>query len=185
MLFQTAVKLMALSLVLLGCGADESKPTVLPPVPSSSSAAPSQAMSAPAAQRAVETPEEAAAFARYFFAELVNEAYRSLETSAITRVSADECNSCANIVSDVARLRDARHSVAGRRFVIEFAEAAPAGRGEGFVVDLRFSADRYLEVDDAGVVIRDVPPRSKQDAQAKVVRVNDSWVVTGIRMTGT
>ena len=168
-----------MTVVLSGCTSDEGDPTVLSPAPSASStAAPLQVPP----EATADTPQGAAAFARFFFADVVNRAYETMDTRTITALSASQCNSCKNIVSDIERVREAGHEVAGQRFVIEFAEAAPAGSDGDVVVDFRFSADRYREMDNSGQVIRDVAPRVKQDAQVKLIRSGDGWLVSGIQM---
>lgn len=129
-----------------------------------------------------ETQSGASAFARYYFSVVVNQAYKDFDTRAVTALSGPQCNSCKNIVSDIDRLRSEGRKVAGERFVIEFAETAPTASDGSAIVDFRYAADRYLEVDQSGVVVRDVPPRVKQDAQVKLVRSGDGWLVSGIRL---
>ena len=170
---------LALTLVLSGCTAKEKAPTVLPPVPSSS---PSRPPPSPPPEAAAETAEGATAFARYYFEVVVNRGYETLDPTDVARSSAPSCNSCKNIVSDIERLRSGGLRVSGRRFVIEYAETAPLQANGAAIVDFRFAADSYQEVDSNGVVVRQEDAQSKQDAQVKLVRSGVGWLVSGIRM---
>lgn len=77
MSIRTAATSVALSVTLLGCAAEEDRPTVLPPAPSSSVTSPLATPSPTASASSVQVPPEAtaeaaqgaAAFARFFFAD--------------------------------------------------------------------------------------------------------------------
>lgn len=162
---------------LVACS-DDSEPRTLPPVPSASSPTASVPMPSEAAAA---TPEGAAAFARYFFDVVVDEAYAALDAARVEALSTDACDSCKNIVDDVQRLRSAGLSVAGERFKIAFAEAPPPDVDGSVVVDFRFTSDPYVERGADGGVIRQEPAQVDQDAQVKLVRRGSAWAVEAIR----
>ena len=170
---------LALAVVLTGCSSKEKAPTVLPPVPSAS---PSLAPLSPPPEAAAETSEGASAFARYYFETVVNRGYETLDPIEITTYSDPACNSCKNIVNDIERLKASELRVGGQRFVIEFAVTSQIEPGKPAIVDFRFNADTYREVDASGKVVREFPAQRKQDAQAAMIRSGDGWLVYGLRM---
>ena len=177
--------MLALPLVLVGCTSDDGKkPTVLPslaPPAASPSAVPVPSVPPEAS---AETAQGAAAFARFYFQDVVNGAYVSGVTNPVAALSDDACNSCKNIIGDVERLAAAGRKVEGRRFNVQFAEAAPPGPDGKFIVDVRYTADRYLEVDTQGSVVRDVAAQVK-DAQVLLIRDTGGWLIGGIQTVAT
>lgn len=128
-----------------------------------------------------ETPAEASAFVRHFFSKVVNSGYAAVDASQVRSLSAPECGSCANIVSDIERLKAASTRVPGQRFKVAFAEAAQPEPDGSVIVDFRFSSDPYVEISSSGAVVQQQPAQINQDAQAKVRRSGSSWVVTAVR----
>ena len=178
MLIRPVVVALGVAMVLGACSSD-GEPRPLPPLPSPS---PTQAAALPVPPEATpETPQGAAAFARYYFGDLVNQAYEDLDPRPVEAASTSACGSCEAVVSDIERLREAGLRVAGDRFKIVFAEAAPADVDGSIIVDFRFSSDPYVETDGAGKVVREEPAQIDQDAQAKLVRRDGGWVVDAIR----
>lgn len=175
-MLRTAVVVLAVSSALAGCSAD-AEPRSLPPVPVVS---PTPAVLSIPPEAMAETPQGAAAFVRYYFGDVVNQAYATLDAAQVAALSGTECASCANVVADVERLRDASVTVAGSRFKIAFAEAAPSDEDGSIVVDLRFSSDPYVEVSADGTTVREEPAQVDVDAQVKVVRQAEAWVVAAI-----
>jgi len=170
--------------LLAGCSSDE-PPTTLPTVPASAMPSPSGAFRPGIPLEAQPTtPESASAFVRFYF-EQVNGAYSTSDAAAVTSLSGPDCNSCRSIVADVERLASAQTSVAGQRFKISFVATAPVLPDGGFVVDFRYSSDPYVEMTAAGEVRRDEPPQIDQDAQARLVRQDDRWSLSGIQLVGS
>lgn len=163
---------------LSGCSEDtQAKP--LPPLPSATptvAAAPS-----PPPEAMAETAQGASAFTKYYFGVLINAAYASKDTAQVAALSAPECGSCANVVEDIERLERAGLSVDGQRFKLAFAEAPPADSDGTIVVDFRYTSDPYVETDGAGKVVRRLPAQVEQDAQVKLGRSANAWVVLAIR----
>lgn len=182
MRIRAAAAALVISTVLVACSNDPA-PSPLPVLPTASPTP--TALSVPP-EALAETPHGAAAFTRYYFAQVVNEAYTALEPSMVRELSAAECGSCANIVSDIERLREAGLRVEGLRFKIAFAEAPPADPDGSIIVDFRFSSDPYVEQDENGATLRQEPAQTNQDAQVKLVpRPSGGWIVEAIRTVGS
>lgn len=128
-----------------------------------------------------ETPQGATAFARHFFNE-VNRAYLMRDPSLVTVISHPDCNSCQNIVEDIARLREADTEVAGERFKLDYAETAPFVPSEPVLVDFRYSSDMYREVASDGSVELEAPAKAAQEAQARLLRGASGWLMYGLRV---
>jgi hypothetical protein len=173
----TAVVVVLVAAALAGCNA-EADPTPLPPLPSVSPT-PETLQVPPEATPA--TAQGAAAFARYFFGTLVNQAYVELDAAAVRAWAGDQCKSCENIAADVERLRAANLRVLGERFKIAYAEAAPPEPDGSIVVDMRFSSDPYIETAADGSQVREEPAQVDVDAQVKLEQRSGRWLVTAIR----
>lgn len=170
-----------MSLAVAGCSA-EAEPRSLPPVPSAS---PSPTPLAVPPEAMAETAEGAVAFARHYFGSVVNAAYANLDAAEVRRLSQPECNSCANIVADVERLRNSGLFVAGQRFKVVYAEAAPAAGDGTVIVDFRYSSDPYVEQDAQGSAVRQEAAQRDVDAQALLAPAEDGWRVLAIRTLDT
>jgi hypothetical protein len=181
-LIRPVVVALGAAVALTGCSSD-ADPRPLPPLPPPSA---TQAAALPVPPEAMPaTPQGAAAFARYYFGALVNQAYESLDPASVQAHSTSACGSCDAIVTDVERLRDARLRVPGQRFKIGFAEAAPAEADGSIIVDFRFSSDPYVETDAGGEVVREEPAQVDVDGQAKLIRRDGGWAMEAIRTVGT
>ena len=178
MTIRTGLAALCLLGALAGCSEEAAAPPPLPTAPTSS---PTPVALPVPPEATPETPQGAAAFARYYFGEVVNAAYDRLDPTPVQSLSAADCNSCANIVKDIERLRDADLRVAGDRFKVAFAEAAPAEADGSIIVDFRFSSDPYVEKDASGKQVREEPAQKDQDAQVKLMRRGGGWIVAGIR----
>jgi len=174
-----AAVVVSLALVVGGCSEDEPKPSTLPPAPTASASA---AQLEPAPQEAAaDTPAGAAAFADFFFEEL-NRAYAERRPEIVTGLATDACKSCAATAADIQRLRDADHTVAGRRYILSSSEAPPADPDGKTLVDFRFTTDPYVEVDSSGKVAQEFPEEPTQDGQILLTRVAGAWRADGIRL---
>jgi hypothetical protein len=167
----------ALVAALAGCSA-EADPTPLPSLPSVSPT-PVAPQVPPEATPA--TAQGAAAFTRYFFGTLVNQAYLELDAGPVRLWAGAECRSCENIASDIERLRGADLRVPGDRFKVAFAEAAPPEPDGSIVVDMRFSSDPYIETASDGSQVREEPAQVDVDAQVMLKQRSGRWLVTAIR----
>lgn len=180
-----------------GCSAGEAEPSALPPVGSGSaprvhaSTAPtSQATPTAGAGLAPSTepadveralPSEASAFTRYFFG-VVNDAYVLRQVEHVERLASPECGSCAAVIADIRRLMTQDHRVAGRRYIVASAAAAPALGDGRVIVDFRFTTDPYVERDTDNAVVKEFPAQPARDGQVMLERNKDLWRVDAIRL---
>lgn len=177
-----AALVLVLAAGLTGCSSQEEDPGTLPRL---ESASPSPAAPLPVPSEAMaETPQGASAFARYFF-ETVNRAYKARDPDIVRALSTVECGSCDAVAGDIERLRTEDHTVAGSRYLLTFAEAAPAEEQGRIIVDFAFSADPYVERDSEGSVVQDYPAQAVQEGQAMLTRVSGAWRVNAIQLVGT
>lgn len=112
----------------------------------------------------------------------MNRSYALLDSGPVRSLSAADCNSCKSIIEDIERLRAAGLTVEGDRFRLAFAESPPLADDGSAIVDFRFEADPYVEVDPEGQVVRDLPAKGEQDGQAKLLRQGAAWVMSGLRL---
>lgn len=72
--------------------------------------------------------------------------------------------------------------MAGQRFRVGPTAAAPPDTAGQVVVDVRYDADAYREVDGNGAILRDNAAQQQQDLQMALVRSEKAWVVRGLRL---
>jgi hypothetical protein len=162
--------------LLTGCSGDED-PRTLPPLPSASPTT-APALPVPSAAAAA-TPEGAAAFTRYYL-ELLNEAFRSDDASAVRAVSDSGCGGCVNLIGAIEAPSEAGERTEGGEYVLKFAEAPPVEAGD-VIVELRYSLTELRVLNAEGRVIDRKPPVDKVDAQMRLLRRGDTWLVAGFR----
>jgi hypothetical protein len=116
-----------------------------------------------------------------FYLTQTNLAYGTGQVGTLEQFNGAECDSCANIVNDIERIRTLGHTVRGDRFKIGFVATAPALVDGSFIVDFQFSSDAYIERAASGEVVKAEPAQVAQDAQARVRQVGESWTILGFR----
>lgn len=192
-----AVSALVLGLLAAGCSTDETEPSTLPPVPlpstsyrDGSSTRPTAAGPSDSAgttkltvptQTAGVTPAAASAFTKHFFG-VINDAYLQRSAQPVRELSSQECGSCAAVIADISRLSAANSRVAGRRYILSAAEAAPPLPNGRVVVDFRFTADAYVERDPQGRMVQRFPAEDARDGQVMLEPIAGSWRVTAIRL---
>ncbi|MCW2680350.1 MAG: hypothetical protein JWM62_1751, partial [Frankiales bacterium] len=102
-----------------GCSSDP-KPAPLPPVPSASPAP--SALPLPS-EAAAETPQGAAAFARYYM-DVITQALSSGDATLLRTLSDADCGGCTNFIG-AAEGGEPGGRIEDARLVVEFAEAPP------------------------------------------------------------
>lgn len=158
---------------IAGC-TDEAPPSTLPPVSVAPSPTVAAAVPVPSAATA-ETPQGAAAFARYYM-DLLTRGFDASDASAIRAVSASDCTSCNNYIGAIEEPPTPGERVVGGAFRVEFAEAAPT-QTENALVDLRYTVAEIRVLNDAGQVLRTTPPEPAIDAQMLLSRRDGGWIV--------
>lgn len=161
----------------LGACGDDPEPRTVPPVPSAS---PSVSVVALPSEAAAETPEGAAAFARYFF-EVVGAAFASADPAALQAVSAPGCGGCDALITSVKELQEQGRKRVGGTYVLKSVAAPPVEAGD---VTLEISYERAAGqvVDASGRVYASAAPVPPTNAQLRLIRRGSSWVVQGYRV---
>jgi hypothetical protein len=160
---------------LAGCSSD-AEPEPLPPV---ASASPSPAAALPVPPEATpETAPGAAAFARYYL-ELLNVAFRTSDATAVKAVSTQECEGCQNLIAAIERGDEPGETVTGGDYSVVFAEAPPVENGD-VIVELRYDVSEVQVRQDGGDVST-LPAKTAIDAQMRLLRRGDIWMVQGFR----
>ena len=171
----------------LGSGAASASPTTVASAlatasPRTSATSPVQGGGSVDVAPTVGNEQAASAFTRRFF-DVVNEAYAQNDAADIRRLSAPSCGSCVAVAKDVERLAVEQHLVAGSRYILSSAEAAPTRADGQVVVDFRFDSDPYVEVDLSGVEVKRFPAETERDGQILVSRsATGDLLVAAIRL---
>lgn len=160
-----------------GCSEEAEVPRSLPAV----SAAPSPVASAlpsvpPSAQ--AQTPQAAAAFARFFYAE-VERAYREKDPAIVARLSAPGCSACDRFVKSLTALRDEGETVTPVSYDIIAAEA-PGFSGPEARVDVIYNSPEITRRDRAGKVIATEPDVKNFQEQLTLTRAGNEWLVKAV-----
>lgn len=164
--------------VLTGCGSEPEQPQTLPPVSAAPSPSASAAAQVPPSAQA-ETPEGAAAFARFFYSE-VGRAFAAKDPEIIRRLSAPGCRACDMFVESLTKLRDNNERASDIDFDIVFAEA-PAPDGDQVRVDVIYNTDDLQRFDADGKLIYEEKAVQGAQVQMTLVRGGDAWLVQEVR----
>lgn len=160
---------------LAACG-DDPVPRTLPPVPSAS---PLPAVVPMPSEAAAETPQGAAAFARYWF-DLVNRAFAHGDSAELRLYSHPGCDGCNNLINAAEEETSPQERIEGGVFSVVFAEAPPVEAGD-VMVDLRYALSELRVRATDGRVLRTTPGNPGIDAQLRLVREGSGWIVRGFR----
>lgn len=176
MSLRSALAVVLLSAVLGGCSSQAEEPPPLPPAPTTS---PTPVVLPLPSEAAAETPQGAAAFTKYYL-ELLNQAFRTRDASAVRRVSDPGCGGCSNLIGAIEEPPEEGRRVEGGEYVVKFAEAPPVENGD-VIVELRYSLTELRILDAAGQILDRKPAVQDVDAQMRLLRRGPSWVVAGFR----
>ena len=162
--------------LLVGCGDDEQEPEPLPPV-ASATASPSASPAAVPSQAAAETPEAAAAFARFWF-DTLNAAARAGDTAALRGLAAPGCKACEAFAMSIEDLYGAGGRIEGGVFSVVAAEAPalPAGATEARVTVV-YDVTPTRQIGADGRELASTPALKAVDGDMRLVRVADQWRV--------
>lgn len=169
--------LLVLSLGAAACGGEEpaAGPT-LPPVTEAPS--PTPEVEAVPGEAAEATPEGAAEFARFFYAEVAR-GFQTANPDLVSELSADDCQTCLQYIDSIQAVKEQGWRAEGGDFDILFA-VAPAIEGDTATVDVgwNFAPVNYLDTD--GNVAETGPPVDGVEEQLTLARNGESWQVTEI-----
>lgn len=170
-----ALTALCVMVALVGCS-DDPEPRTLPPI---TSASPSPSVVPMPSEAAAETPEGAAAFARYWIATLES-ALATGDASQLRSLSGPTCSSCTNLIGAAEDVKAQGQSIEGAGFAVDFAEAPPLEEGE-VVVELRYRRASGKLLNSQGEVVSQIAPEGPINAQMRLSRQGSSWIVTGFR----
>ena len=171
---------MLLAGALAGCSSHADKPRVLPTLaPTSASPAPSPSPVPKPTGIEAATPQGAAAFARYWYAQ-ITEAYKRRDPELIRRLSAPSCRPCSRFVDSIAAVRDEGQRVSGVVYTITLAEA-PAISGPYVRVDVIYNVPEALRFDRAGKVVEREAAATGRQVELTLVRRGTTWLVKDSR----
>ncbi len=157
------------------CSAD-AEPKALPPVPSISPTSVVLPLPSEAAQA---TPQGAAAFTRFYFG-VLNRAFAAGDAAQVRELSDPGCDACNNLIRAIEEEPDPGERVEGGDYQIVFAESPPTNAGD-VVVEVRYALTEVRVVNPQGDVVRTEPAEPGIDAQVRLLRRGDSWIVRGFR----
>ena len=161
---------------LAGCSEEAAAP---PPLPTAATSSPTPVALPVPPEATPETPQGAAAFARYYM-QVLTEAFRSADAMQLRALSDPGCGGCNNFIGAVEGSAAANERTEGGEFTVVFAESPPVEDGD-VIVDLRYSRTGARVVTGDGTVRVELPPDPPIDAQMRLVRKGAGWIVMGFR----
>ncbi len=168
------------AVLLTGCSSEAGQPRSLPPVdttPNSTPRAPATAAVPTSAQAS--TPQAAAQFARFFYAE-VERAYREKDPEIVRRLSAPGCVACSRFLESLTAIRDKGETVTPVVYEIVSAEA-PAISGREARVDVIYNSPAITRRDRTDAVIAREPGVKNFEEQVTLVRGGSGWLVRAVK----
>ncbi len=178
-MIRTVGPLLALAVVLSGCTSKDEKPTVLPPAPSTSPTAeaplplPTQADAA--------TPEAANAFAGYYL-DVIGRAFQTADATQLESLSDAGCSGCRDFIGAVKGSNEAGEVTCGGDITVLDA-VSPSLVDGGVVVNIRYERAAATLVNESGAITAELPPDPPLDAQMRLLRRPQGWIVLGFRAT--
>jgi hypothetical protein len=168
--------LLTLSVSVGACsdgGAPSEAATTRPPITESPSPSPEPDAVPPQATEA--TPEGAAEFVRFFYAE-VERAYAEREPSRIAELAAPNCQTCERFIASVTQLRDQNQRSEGLVYEIVSAVAPPL-EGNTARVDVVYNGPEAVRYDSDNNVINREPAAKFVNEQVDLLLIDGSWRV--------
>jgi hypothetical protein len=178
MTIRAAAAVLCVVVALAGCSSDP-EPQPLPPIGTSS---PSPVALPLPSEAAAETPEGAAAFARYWM-QVLETALAKGDATQLRRLSDEGCGGCNNLIGAVEG-GEPGETIRGAELVVQFTEAPPVENGET-IVTLRYTRQAGELVAADGSTATPIAPEGPIDAEMRVRRAGTSWIVLGFRGTST
>jgi hypothetical protein len=162
---------------LAGCGS-ETEPQPLPPVASGS---PSPAAALPVPPEATpETAAGAAAFARYYL-DVLGLAFETADPTQLRSLSASGCGGCDALITSVAELQEQGRKRVGGRYLIKDVAAPPVEAGD-VIVEVVYEREAAQVLDAQGQIVASAPSVPMTNAQLRLLRRGEAWVVQGYRV---
>lgn len=169
--------------MLTGCADSDPTAEPLPPLTEAPSPTPSRSGLAlpdlpPEAEGA--SAAAATAFARYYFETVVVQAFQDNDPTLLAALSAPDCGTCANLVADVERQRDAGERLEGTDYEV-LGAVAPAVDSPEVIVDIRYATAEGRLLFSDGRPPDEIEARPAADMQVLVERQGEMWKVGALR----
>ncbi len=174
-----------IALALLGaCGrGDDSKPSGLPPLTSTtgSTTGPGLVTTSPSAQgkARAKTPAGASAFTRFYIG-LINDAYRTGASEPLRRYAGPSCDSCTSIAAAVDDIYDSGGQAEGGRLSVKRIAATGLRSTSQPTVVVDIAVSPYRQIDGSGRVVDQVAARQTV-LLVDLEWSNGIWRIKGIR----
>jgi hypothetical protein len=176
MTIRAAAAVLCAVVALAGCSSDP-EPQPLPPIATSS---PSPIALPLPSEAAAETPEGAAAFARYYL-NVLGQAFAAADPTQLDSLSAPGCEGCDALISSVRGLRDEGGRRVGGEYVVKSVAAPPVENGD-VVVEIAYERTASQIVGRDGLVTASAPAVPRTSVQMRLIRNESGWVVQGYRV---
>lgn len=173
---------MAAALTACGGGSAKQGAATLPPVTATATASASATATSGGvpASATPATTEGAAAFVRYFFAQL-EQAYAERNPALIEAVSTADCKTCTNLEGAVSRLRDRNGTVSDYTFNVTDVEVPGVTPDQDTVQALAtLSTSQYVEKDSAGAETKRLAGEDNTLNNLTLKRVAGAWRVDAV-----
>lgn len=170
------------SVLLSACADDEPGPVALPSVSPAPSVSPSAAAPSPVAvpvDARAATPQGAAEFARFFYAE-VAAAFQTQSPDRVSSLSLPDCETCRRYVASVRQAQIHNWRIDGGEFRILLAEAPRSGSDGTATVDVAWNFQPAIYYDTSGMKIHEAPAVVGVEETLRLQRRGGSWAVADI-----
>lgn len=175
-MIRVSLAAMSAAALLVACSSDpESAP--LPPVPRTS---PTPVVLPLPSEAAAATPQGAAAFARYYL-EVLGAAFQAADPSSLDELSAPGCGGCDALITSVRELQAEGRRRVGGEYIVKSVAAPPVEQGD-VVVEIAYERAAGQVVDATGRVTASAAPVPPTNAQMRLLRNGNSWIVQGYRV---
>lgn len=111
---------------------------------------------------------------------VLSQAFQTANPDLLEKLSDPGCGGCRNFIRAVEGARDAREVTRGGDVNVLFVAAPPVSKGE-VIVDLRYERSAAMLFNASGALVGQLPPDKPLDAQLRLMRRANSWVVMGFR----
>ena len=176
----TACGLPVVLVLLLGACSGSSDPKVLPLPTLSSTALPSPTPLVVPSAAAANTPQGAAAFARFYF-DAVNKSFQNRSGSTLREISASSCKTCMGLASAADRLAAADQRLRGGVYTVLSAEAPPL-EGSRARVDVVYRRTAATTVDRLGTPVGTGPEELPTTVVLTLTGGPKGWMVAMLRV---
>jgi hypothetical protein len=166
---------------LTACGGSSAEqPRTLPTLTSvAPSASPTASDVVVPSAAAGETPQAAAEFAKYLYAEL-ERGFATKDSSVIAALSLPSCKTCKLFVDSIDRLKEMNEQVTPVRFNIRSA-ISPGDVGGVTSVDVSYDFPGSRRTASDGTLVLDEKPQRGVEEEVDLKRVAGQWRVAAIK----